>query len=237
MRQRSSIFFVILVLFLVSCSAEPTVTPTPTPDSTTLAESAGAAMESVDSLHFVFQRDGAPAFVDQERSLAFLSAEGDYLAPDRMQAAVKIAAGGFVAEVQVISVAGEQWMTNLLTGKWEKVPSGWGLDPSVFFDPAIGVPHVIAYGLETMQLDGPAEWEAMEGIYWRLVGETTGEQVSTMSGGLIPPGRVEVEAWIDPSTYLIHRLDLVLPESDPKKPTEWLIRFSDFGKAVDIQLP
>ncbi len=140
MRQGILILLVILILLLVSCSSEPTVTPTPTPDSKTVAEKAGAAMESVESLHFVFQRDGAPTFVDAEQSLAFRRAEGDYSAPDQMQAAVMIVAGGFVAEVQVISIEGEQWMTNLLTGQWEKVPSSWGLDPSDFFDPEIGIP-------------------------------------------------------------------------------------------------
>ncbi len=88
-----------------------------------------------------------------------------------------------------------------------------------------------------MQLNGPAEWEDLEGVYWHLTGETTGEQVTTMSGGLIPPGKVELEAWIDPSTYLIHRVHLVLPESDPEEPTEWLIEFGDFGKTVNIQSP
>jgi hypothetical protein len=58
-----------------------------------------------------------------------------------------------------------------------------------------------------------------------------------MSGGLIPAGNVILDAWIDSETDLIHRVHLLLPDSDQEEPTEWTIKFSDFGQPVEIQAP
>ncbi len=237
MRKRFSVLVLVLVWLLRGCGSEPVPTATPTPDPQAIAARAGAAMSAVDSLHFTFQRDGAPVFVDAEESLAFRSAEGDYLAPDRMQATVKILAGGFVAEVQVISIGEQQWMTNLLTGRWDEMPAGWGLDPAAFFDSEAGIPHLMANDLVISRFEGPAEVEDLGGNYWHLSGEVGGEQVALMSGGLIPAENVVLDAWIDAETDLIHHVHLLLPDSDPQEPTEWSIEFSDFGQPVEIQAP
>ena len=237
MRKRVFALVVVLVWLLNSCASEPAPTPTPTPDPQAIAVQVGGAMGGVESLHFVFPRAGAPAFVDAEESLIFRRAEGDYVAPDRMQAAVKILAGSFVAEVQVISIGETQWMTNLLTGRWEEVPAGWGLDPAAFFDSKAGIPNIMAHDLAVTRLDGPVEVDDLGGDFWHLSGEVGGEQVAVMSGGLIPSGNVDLEAWIDPATFLIHRVHLLLPDSDPQEPTEWTIEFSEFGKPVEIVAP
>jgi hypothetical protein len=222
---------------LSGCGSEPAPTATPTPDPKAVAARAGAAMAAVDSLHFSFQRDGAPAFVDAEESLAFRSAEGDFLSPDHMQATVKILAGAFVAEVGVISIGEQRWMTNLLTGQWEEMPAGWGLDPAAFFDPDLGIPSLMVNDLVISQLEGPVEVEELGDNLWHLSGEVAGEQVAIMSGGLIPEENVILDVWIDAETDLIHRVHLLLPDSDPEEPTEWIIEFSDFGQPVEIQVP
>lgn len=237
MGRRLSLLILFFLLSLSSCGSEPAPTATPTPDPQAIAARAGAALSAVDSLHFSFQRDGAPAFVDADQSLAFRSAEGDYLAPDKMQATAKVLAGAFVAEVGVISIGEQRWMTNLLTGQWEEMPAGWGLDPAAFFDPELGIPNLVANNLLISQLEGPAEVEELGEDFWHLSGEVGGEQVADMSGGLIPAGNVILDAWIDSETDLIHRVHLLLPDSDQEEPTEWTIEFSDFGQPVEIQAP
>jgi hypothetical protein len=142
-----------------------------------------------------------------------------------------------VAEVQVVFIGDRQWMTNLLTGQWEKMPATWGLDPAAFFDSQAGIPHLIAHELIAPRLDGPLPVEELDGEYWHLSGETTGDHAAEMSGGLISEERVELEAWIDPTTDLIHLVHLLLPESDPEEPAEWLVEFSDFDEPLDIVSP
>jgi len=235
------VFALILFVILlgVGCAPESTVTPTPAPDPLALAAQAGSAMQTVKWLHFVLERNGSPAYIDAEKTLVFRRAEGDYAAPDRLQAAVKVMAAGFVTEIQVISVQNKQWMTNLLTGQWEELPAGWELGPSALFDAQVGIPHLMTQGLIAARthIDGPAEFDDFDGTFWHLTSETTGEQVHAMSGGLIPSGPAELEAWIDPTTFLIHRVRLVLPESDPEEPMEWIIELSLFDEPLDIQPP
>ncbi len=236
--------WILVMVFMVGMTAcqskaEPTTTPTPTPtpEPADVAARAGQAMAQVKALHFTFRRDGAPAFVDADETLIFRSAEGDYIAPDRLQAAVKVLMGTFVTQIDTVVVEKKQWITNLLTGEWEELPEGWGLDPSTFFDAQEGIPTILTSGLTAVALQGPLKVEDMEGEYLYLTGEAIGDQVSAMSGGLIPPGQADFEAWIDPATYLVYRVRLVLPETDPEDPTVWLIEFSDYGQKVAIESP
>ncbi len=231
------IWLTALTLSLVGCGPRATPSPTPTPSATEVATRSAGAMQAITSLHFVFQRDGAPAFVDAEQTLIFRRAEGDYAAPDRVQAVVKVLAGSFVVEVQTVAIGDKQWMTNLLTGQWERLPAGWGLSPASFFDAESGIPHLLAEGMDITALQGPLAVEGLGNELWLLQGETTGEQLGAMSGGLIPPGRVEVQAWIDSISYRIRRLQLRLPDTDPADPTIWLLEFGDFDQPVEIQPP
>lgn len=227
----------IMLILVAGCQSEPEATLTPTPDPLRVAIQAGEAMQQVKTLHFNFLRDGAPAFIDAEETLIFRSAEGDYVAPDQLQASVKVLAGAFVTQVDTVIVGQDQWLTNLLTGEWEEMPAAWELDPSLFFDPQVGIPNLLANGLTSVSLQGPLTVEEMDGEYWYVLGETAGDEIATMSGGLVPPGPVEVEAWIDPSTFLVHRLRLVLPETDPEEPTVWVLGFSDFDQELVIERP
>ncbi len=239
--QKRIVYTLILIVSLlrVGCAPEPTVVPTPTPDPQAVAARAGTAMQTVQWLHFVLEGDGSPAYIDAEETLVFRRAEGDYVAPDRLQASVKVMAAGLVAEIQVITVQKKRWMTNLLTGQWEELPAGWELSPSALFDAEVGIPHLMTQGLVAArtQVEGPAEFDDLDGAFWYLTSETTGDQVHAMSGGLIPSGPAQLEAWIDPTTYLIHRIRLVLPESDPEQPMELTIEFSLFDEPLDIQPP
>ena len=72
------------------------------------------------------------------------------------------------------------------------------------------------------------EFRPVEGI-------AQGEQIIWWTAGLIPTGDVPVQVWIDTNTFLIHRVHLVELASDPERPTEWDIRFSDFDQPLDIQ--
>ena len=239
MRRITLTLFAISILFLSACTPKPeaAATATPTPAPSFVAVQAGRALEGVQSLRFIFETSGAPVYVDAEETLAFRRAEGDYTAPDRMQGSAKILAGGFVAEVQVVAIGERKWMTNLLTGEWEKLPPTWGLNPATFFDATAGIPYILIDELEAEQLEGPLEREDIRGEVWHLTGRLDGQAVETMSGGLIPPGLVELEAWIDPLDYEIRRLLLVLPETDPVEPTEWLIEFSISEEPIDISPP
>lgn len=239
MQRIPSVLAAVVALVLAGCAGVPTVTPTPTPTPQVVAARAGAAMQALESLHFSLQQSGAPAYVDADQSLVFRRAEGDFESPARMRATVKLMAASLVVEVHTVALDEEQWVTNILTGQWEKLPVGWGLNPAAFFDPDAGIPYLMTHGLisEQTEMEGLVTLEGLDGRFWHLSGEVERSLVDAMSGGLIPPGRVLLEAWIDPTTYLIHRVRLLLPESDPEEPTDWVIEFGAFDEPVEIEPP
>jgi hypothetical protein len=211
--------------------------PTATPSAEAVAERAADAYQQIGTLHFLLEHDGAPVTVDPARTIAFRSAEGDFVAPDRLQATIKLAAGTMISEVSVVTIGDKGWMTNLFTGRWEPLPAGWGLDPAALFDLETGIGHLLTEGLQAAQLAGPLAAEGLEGENWRLTGQAEPALLEIMAGGLIPAGPADVEAWIDPASHLIYSLRLVLPETDPEEPTEWLLTLSRFGEDLTIEPP
>src|SRR5438094_75818 len=64
-------------------------------------------------------------------------------APAPSPAAAQAAAGPINATVKFIQIGDDVYMTNILTGKWEKSPGGLGYDPRVVFDASNGVTSVL----------------------------------------------------------------------------------------------
>jgi hypothetical protein len=230
-------FLMAVMVLLVACGAPPTAVPTATPAPEVVARRAALAFQQITTFHFALEQRGTRVTVDPGQTIAFLSAEGDFVAPDRVRATVKLAAGNLISEAEIVTIGDQGWMTNLFTGRWERLPAGWGLDPVALFHPETGIAHLLTAGLRGVELVGPLAAEGLAGQNWLLTGKAEPAQLEAMSGGLIPSAPADVEVWIDPETHLIARVRLVLPESDPSEPTEWVLTLSRFGQEVTIEPP
>jgi hypothetical protein len=230
-------FVVMLLVLLVACTTEPTAVPTATPQPEVVAERAALAFEQIATLHFTLEQSGVPVTIDASQTIAFRSAEGDFVAPDRLQATIKVAAGNLISEIRIVTIGEEGWMTNLFTGQWESLPAGWELDPAALFEPETGIPDLLTQELEDVGLAGPLTVEGLPDVAWQLSGRAQTGQLEAMSGGLLPAEPANVDVWIDPVSNLIYRLRLVLPESDPTEPTELLLNLSQFDEAITIEPP
>lgn len=127
--------------------AAPTVvpgTPLPTsdPKAQAIVDKARTRLDQVNSLHFLVTIDG-DLFIDAARTQRVKSAEGDLVRPDKVSAAAKVSAGPINATVKFIQIGDDVYMTNILTGKWEKAPGGLGYDPRVVFDKENGVTAIL----------------------------------------------------------------------------------------------
>jgi lipoprotein LprG len=203
-----------------------------------IIENASARMSAMPGFHFVIDRSGAPAYIDSAETLSFRRAEGDYRAPERARATVRIIMPGLVTDVNVISVAAVQWETNPLTGQWQELPPDWGFNPTVLFDPEIGLQAVLTADLEVQGEvssekldDGPDE------LLYVIRGQVTGERLFEMSNGLIGPDPVDVTIWVASETFELYRILATEPVPDSDEPSMWQVDFSNFDQALEIEPP
>jgi hypothetical protein len=192
-------------------------------------------MLAVKTLHFSIDLTGSLDYLDRPPTTALKHVDGNLQRPDRVQALVKVSNLGIVSEIGLISIEGDSYVTNPLNQRWEPLPPEWGwyFDPRLPFDEQYGIPAVIP-NVPLKKVD-VKEIEGRPAYY--LEGMAQGEQITWWTAGLITSGDVPVQIWIDTESFLIHRVHLIELNSDPERPTEWDIRFSNFDQPLNIQRP
>ena len=162
-------------------SAAPTAvpgTPLPTtdPKAQPVVDKARTRLDQVNTLHFVLGIEG-DLFIDNARTQRVRSADGDLVRPDKVSATAKISAGPINATVKFIQIGDDVYMTNILTGKWEKASGGLGYDPRVVFDKENGVSAILGKvtgwqfventkinGVDTQHLRGPVPVQSVNAL-------------------------------------------------------------------------
>ena len=196
---------------------------------------AGDAMLQAPSFHFKIDISGKPVVLNQVTHLSLRSAEGDFARPDKMGVHLKVLLAVAAAELDMIALGNEQYLTNVLTRQWEVLPPKFGFNPAIMFDPQVGLEQLLKAGLDNAHWIGV---EALDGkSLFHLQGGISGERLQGMSSGLIGKGPVDVDLWIEPDTYLPRTAVIVDKDSDPDKPATWTMTFSSYGKAVNIAAP
>jgi len=221
---------VLLSLLLTACGTDiPQIPPTD------VIARAGEAMLQAPSFHFKIDISGKPVVLNQLTQLSLRSAEGDFARPNQIGVHLKVLLAVAAAELDMIALGDEQYLTNVLTKQWEVLPPEFGFNPAVMFDPQIGLEQLLKSGLDN------AHWIGVETLdgksVFHLQGSLSGERLQGMSGGLISKGPVDVDLWIEPDTYLPRKAVIVDKDSDPEKPSTWTMTFSSYGKDVNITAP
>jgi hypothetical protein len=196
-------------------------------------------MRELDGFHYLIERSGAPAFLDYGETISFRRAEGDYMLPDRVIAEVRVIAPGIVAEVTIISIGDTQWETHLLTGEWQIVPQEYAFQPQILLHPDTGIQVVVERDLQSLSYAGIDEIEEMPGFpLYKLHGTLEGEGAYYATYGMIDKEPLDVQMWIAPGTFELHRV-IVIDPADPgeDEDTVWQIDFWDFDKTIEIEAP
>ena len=187
---------------------------------------------------FLMVRDGSRAYLDPFETIALSRIEGSFVAPDMVQATVRVVTPGMVTEFQIISLGEEQWFTNLITGEWEVLPDDWGFYPASLFEPESGIVSVLREDLSNLQLQGMVRLEEIPGKdQYHITGDLSGENLYYVSYGLIASETMPVQLWIDPGTHDIHRIMLteLMPQED--EPRIWTLDFWNFDQSIEIASP
>jgi hypothetical protein len=195
---------------------------------------AGDAMNDVQSARFTMNRSGGPAFLDADQVLNFSSAAGTYLAPASIDAVLSVSASGAAIQINTIAIGDDQWITNPVNQRWEQLPPDWGFNPAILFDEALGWKPLLQEDITDATL---LETSTFGGVTrYRLQATASGPRVSTITGGVAADQTVTLEVLVDPQTFLIVQLSFETISSTGE-PSEWLLKFSEFGEPVAIEPP
>lgn len=231
---RIALITTLIFVFISACSS-PTPTPVP-PEEIVL--NAADRMTGTSGFRFSIDRSGAPAFLDASNLFSLSRIQGDYIAPSDVQATARIVLPGVVAEVSFVAIGDSQWQTNPISGAWENVPPSASFNPALLFDPQIGLQAILETDVSSLELIENAEIDTLPGrSLHHLKGRLEGEKTYEVSYGLIGPGTMDMELWIEPGTYELHRMILIEEAADPDNLRTWQIDFWDFDLDIVIHPP
>jgi lipoprotein LprG len=226
-------------LLLAGCGAGsaggPATTPTPTPGPEEIVDQVMQALQETDSLAFRIDFEGATVYADPNELFALLSVEGGLQRPDGARAIIQVRSVGSVAEIRLVSLAGQLYATNPITRQWTCIPEGALFDPVVLFDQQQGIEQLIREQFEDVSLQGIEEIEGQP--HYHLRGTMPGPPLAQLSYGLLGAGPVLVDIWADVETRHVRQIQLVDSESDPDEPSTWQLRLSAYGEPVEILAP
>jgi hypothetical protein len=223
-----------IYLFLAGCVAA-------TPEPLTADEILSLAIDRTSTLRGFecsLLIDGPRAYVDPDETIAMRRIDGIFVAPDKLQATIRVISPGLVTEFQIVSLGEAQWFTNLITGEWEVLPAEWGFYPASLFEPETGIVSVLRSDITNLVLEGIDELEVVPGVdLYHLVADMSGNSIYYVSYGLITSDELRVELWVEPGSYEVHRI--ILTEYLPMEPEPrvWTIDFWGFDRIGEISPP
>ena len=226
--------FLLSSMILAACALAP---PEDLPAEDILA-SAVKRTAQLESFAFSMVREGTRAYFDPEETIAFRRVEGVFVAPDVVQAMVRVITPGMVSEFQILSLGNQQWFTNLVTGAWEPAPADWGFNPVTLFEPESGMAFVLEADIIDPVLQDIVALDELPGrdLYY-IVADLRRDHIYWMSYGLIASENIRVELWIEPRTFEIHRIVITEHLPNETEPRIWRLDFWDFNRLVEITAP
>lgn len=216
-----------VALFAVFAGACASSSPTPMPSA--LIEQAAAKTAALKSVAFDIVRVGEPVVLDPARGILFSAATGEYQAPDRVHAKVKIAVAGTVLAVDMLWLPAGFYASNPLSGAFEKQAAAPGFDPGALL--RTEVPSLLRSDLRGVKLVGTEKIGSADAYHLR--GEADGTKLRALTGGVIVPGVHTVDLWMDLATSQIARL----VDTEPGGPSGWRLELSGHDKTVEIKAP
>ena len=184
-------------------------------------------MEDLTSFHFRLEhRTGATplgaGFVIDE-------AEGEVVKPDKISARFTGSFGGFAIKSGLINLGDSSYMTNPLTGKWERVPPE--VSPLGFFNPSRGIGAIMSQVVQPSLLSA-------KGDAYRLKGRLPAEALASLLGTTVKGSTVAVEFTLEADgLYLLQAIidGRVTPTEEDG--VVRVITLSRFDEPVDIKAP
>jgi hypothetical protein len=221
----------------------PTPTPivavelTPGPDVTAeeILRFGAGRMANIRSAHFKATIDGT-VYIDDARSLQLVSAEGNVVRPDRVQAQFRLRIGDqAISTIRMVTIGEDAWMTDIISGDWVAAVAEFNYDVSAIFDPAEGLAAVM------LGVDDPVRLpdEELDGRDVYVI-EATGDKelIGPVTSYTLLGYPATVRAWIDQETGDLLKIVLTEPPSpENDDPSTWTLELSNYDADITIEPP
>ncbi len=173
--------FVLLLLLLAGCGGSNT---TSIPDAHQLISKAQIAIKAVTSYHFKLTTDhpGTGA------TLTIIQAEGDIAVPDKLKANATALILGSNAQVQIITIGNQQYITDPITQQWHATTGL--IDPRTLSDPQMGVAAILGR-ISNPSTSSDANVTVNGMPCWNVNGKLDPTYLSGITGGGAPAGTMD----------------------------------------------
>ncbi|NWF68712.1 MAG: LppX_LprAFG lipoprotein [Chloroflexi bacterium] len=232
----------LLVMMLSACAGQ-VATEAP-PDARQLLAAANTVIRAVTTFRMTVEQSGAEYLIAVDMGIgttevAFRRAIAQFVAPDVMEASVRVILMGAPADINLFSRGDNQWFKLGTSDTWLNIQFMPGFNPASLWQDGAGFDRALN-GLQNPQFVGAAELEDGTAVY-HISGTSTSEDVAALTVGLIATGSdVNVDLYIDRHNNYPRRVVLVQPETvsqEEPEPTTWTIDVDDFNLPAQLNDP
>jgi hypothetical protein len=231
----------VLTLLLGAACTTNSATEIP-PDPIELITEASDNIRASETFRMDVQRTGASYFVETDLgNVDFKRAVAQYVAPNILQASVRVIAAGLPADVDIFSHGDNQWFRNtiLTANVWFNAPFAIGFNPEKLIAEDTGF-QMALHSLIDLVYEGREELEDGTPVY-HLSGTADGEDITALMANMVEAtGEVLVDVFIEQNQLIPVRFVIVQPNTsteDESDPTTWTVDVFDINAEPEIDGP
>lgn len=215
-----------LVVALAACGGSPSSAP----DAHQLIIQAQAAIQKVQSYNFNLAVDNPGTGT----ALVIKTANGDVLVPDKLKANANVLVFGNVVQVQLITIADMQYVTDPITNKWMHTTGL--LDPRTLSNSKTGIAAILGH----IQNPSTPTSTSVDGKpCWSIDGTLDAQYLAGITGGGAPSGTTDkINTCIGQSDKLPYLIKVTgIAASGDTAKTARTIKLSKFNETLTITAP
>lgn len=198
-----------------------------------LIEDAASRWSETDSVAFDLEVDGT-TYLDVNETIELDSVEGVLNRPDEAEAEATVQIGFATFDVGLVAIGDDVYMTNFLSGDWERGPANFDFNPALIFDDDQGVGAVLA---EMNEVEVGEESTIGGTDVVEVSGTVDQDDIDQLVAGSLEGDEINVSLWIDVETGDLLQIRLSEPEDVDGEPIAWVITFSNHNQPVTIEAP